>query len=276
MRESPSWAPPEAFSRHLLTSGHSPSTVRTSLAILRLFGQWCLEREVSPAEAPREAIERYLGDSLGRVSRNTVALRLSVLRSFFAFLDGDDRRTHGLRVKAEKLAPRLPFAREELDRLLGACRNDRDRAMVLVAARLGLRVSEVVAIRAEDVRLDVGLLLVRGKGSKQRWLPLDAELVAMLSPFVRSGAIWRMKSGRAMSTKRAQRNMEEIARRAGVRAHWHRLRTTFANQMIEAGIPIETLRVLMGHESSSTTERYAAFTVQKTALDRLRRVWAAL
>lgn len=271
MQGAPSHEIPEAFGRHLLTAGYSPETVRTYSRVLALFAAWCFRHEVSPMSVTRDAVERFLAEELQRVRQNTAALRLSVLRTFYTFLDGHDGRTHGLRIKLRKRAPRAPLTPDECQALLAACRNDRDRAMLIVALSLGLRVGEVVRMHDRHIDRRRGLLLVEGKGSKERLLPLSPELTTLLAPYLGKGPLWRMRDGRPMTLKRAQRNMEEISRRAKVRTHWHQLRTTFANCFLDATHDIDALQTLLGHEDANTTRAYAAFGAQQRALDAMRR-----
>lgn len=268
------WATTEtSFCSYLLATGHAPSTAQTYLSILRLFRKWCRQRETNPIEVSRPAIESYLADQLLHIGRNTVVLRLAALRAFFAFLGRHDA-TEGLRIKSERIAARQPFSQVEVDLLLSGCRNERDRAMILIGRCCGLRVSEIVGLTAEDIDLVRAMALVRGKGSKQRWVGLPSQAIQVLAPFLlgATGPIWHTREGRPLSVKRAQRNLEEIARRAHVRAHWHRLRTTFAVDFIEQCHDIQALQGVMGHESIETTARYAEYTKMKRGLDYMRRL----
>ena len=269
-------SPPEAESRYrnyLLSTGHAPETTRVYISIARLFGSWCAAHEIEPRAAERESVQAYLAHCLDRVGRNTVALRLAALRTFFAFC-GRPQVTEGLRVGLEKLAPRQPFSAHELAQLFAACRNERDRAMITLALPCGLRVSELVGMRQQDVELDRGLLLVHGKGSKQRWVALDETCCSMLQQFPtsRRGLVWLTRDAQPLSRRRAERNMEEIAKRAGLHAHWHRLRTTFATRFLNETHDLESLQTLMGHASPDVTARYAAYTRQQRALDQMRRL----
>jgi len=263
-----------AFTLYLRTDRKTERTAQTYVETVRYFERWCCCRDLCLEEADREAIRLYLVEEQKRVSANTVVRALAVLRKFYAWRDDDDHRTHGLRIKPEEIEPRLPLDREELTQLLAACRSDRDRVMVTLAHRLGLRLSELVGLRDEDVDLRRGLILIHRKGLKRQQLPIDAELRDMLRPFLGTGYLWRLQTGGPMTTKRAKRMMQQLCERADLRSHWHRLRTTFANEAIEAGIPIEQLRVLMGHKNLASTARYAEHTIQLQAFEAMRRMTA--
>lgn len=260
------------FSSHLITSGHSESTAKAYVANLRIWERWCRAHETDFLEAEQLAVQAYLEEQLGRLARNTVALRLSGLHAFYVSI-GRREVTDGLRIKREKIAPRKPFQESELDVLLDACRNERDRAMITVGMECGLRVSEVVGLRKNDINLLDGTLLVRGKGAKQRWVILSPRARNALTPFVvgSTGVIWFTKDGNAMKVQRAKRNMWEIEQRAGIHAHWHRLRTTFASRFLQKLHDLDSLQTLMGHEDANTTRRYAAYGAQERALEQMRR-----
>jgi site-specific recombinase XerD len=267
------------FRNHLLSTGHARQTVRAYVYYLNLFALWCVEHEVDPISAETPAVSAYLGAILDRISQQSVALRLSVIKAFYKMLRALDWRqddpARDLSIKQPKPEPRKPFSTEDLHALLSACRNARDKAMITLAYALGLRVGEIVALQADNVDLNRSLLLVKGKGSRERWLPLDKQMTAILRPLATGGPLWLTRDGQAMSVKRAQRNMEEIARRAGVHAHWHRLRTTFANDALASGIEIQDLQVLMGHAQMDTTIHYAGAHIHRHAFESLRQLHLA-
>lgn len=225
-------------------------------------------------EASSEAVSRYLESCLDTVSHNTAALRLSGIRAFYEFCRKtgirDDDPTLDLSIRWENLEPRPPHSDDELGVLLGGCRNDRDRTMITVAYACGLRVAEVVGLRDKDIFEERGEIIVKGKGGRERRLWPEQGVFDALRPYMGRGGLWWTKDGKPLSVKRAQRNMEEIARRAGVHAHWHRLRTTFANRALEAGIPLEDLQRLMGHSSAETTRHYAGAYINRRALTGMR------
>ena len=262
----------DSFYTHLLTSGRSEQTARSYAANLRVFESWCHRREADPLDADKRVIESYLSDELKRLARNTVALRRAGLRAFYAYI-GRPEVTLGLLVKREHLAPRKPMTETDLDVLLRSCRNDRDRAMLTVALECGLRVSEVVGLRKPDVDLSDMTRLVRGKGSRQRWVVLSGRAADALMPYLAAstGVLWWTRQGNVMSVQRAKRNMWEIEQRAGIKAHYHRLRTTFASRFLRATHDIDSLQTLMGHADTNTTRRYAAYGAQQRALDQMRR-----
>jgi site-specific recombinase XerD len=181
---------------------------------------------------------------------------------------------NGIRVEQEKLAARKPLHEGEWESLLSSCRNERDRAMLTVAYECGVRVSELVGIERGQIDLRDRTLLVKGKGAKERRIALTDRAYIAILPFleaVASGPIWLTRDGRPMSAKRAKRNMEEISKRANIKAHYHKLRTTFACRFLAKTHDLDSLQTLMGHEDANTTRGYAAYGAQQRAIDQMRR-----
>lgn len=258
------------FYYYLLTSGRSARTAETYDRNHGIYERWCFAHEISPETAYTEAVQRYLAEELGRISRNTVSLRLYGIKAFYEFI-GHPEISKDIHLKREKLAPKAPMESDSLDTLLGACRNDR-KAMITVAAECGLRISEVVSIRAQDVDIEGRALLVHGKGAKERWVVLTDRAAIALMPFLATGdVLWLTRYGMPVTAKRAGRNMWEIEKRAQVKAHYHRLRTTFAHRYLTCMHDIDSLQTIMGHADTNTTRAYAAYGAQQRALDQMRR-----
>ena len=267
------WDETEArFRSHLIATGRSEETARCYIANLRVFGKWCQRHGASPYDCVRYDIEAHLAQEMKRIGRNTVALRLAALRAFYKSIGTTPSPTDGLSIKREKQAPRRPYSASDVQALLEAAHSERDRAMLIVAEHCGLRVSELVGLRARDVDLERAIMLVRGKGSKQRWVALTPATTRALTPFLGGtrGILWWTQNGTPVGVPRAKRILDGIARRAGVHGHWHRYRTTFATRFLAATHDLHSCQVLMGHANPGVTAHYAAFNAQDVALDQMR------
>lgn len=261
-----------------MTTGKRPATCKTYISNVRTFAAWCAERETDIATVEPYIISLYLVEILDHLEHNTAALRLSCIRSFYSFCRfrgwRKDDPTLDLSIKWEDKPPRQPFASGEIEALLAACHCDRDRAMITLAYDCGLRISEVVGIREANINVAQGVIYMIGKGGKLGWCVPSARAFAAILPFLggRDGILWWTKDGRPLNAKSAQNNMEKIAKRAGVRAHWHKLRTSFANEAIKAGVRLEDLQVLMRHADIKTTRHYAGAALDQRALDVARQL----
>jgi integrase/recombinase XerC len=206
-----------------------------------------------------------------RAAPATINRRISALRAFFAFLAarGEIPSNPAARLSGVRTARPAPKAlsETELRRLLREARRSPHplhRAVILLLAHTGLRASELCALRLADVILSErrGKIVVRGKGEKVREVPLNAEAREALRewlsvrPAAPDDALFVGRRGR-LTPSGVWRIVREYARRAGVEAHPHVLRHTFATRLLrEAGADLVTVAEILGHESLNTTARY--------------------
>ena len=165
------------------------------------------------------------------------------------------------------------LTRQDVESLLRACSHRaptgvRNRALIALAWRSGLRLGEVLAVRPEDVDLDAGTLIVQhGKNDKRRVVGLDAGTVALVSRWVevrrklgvpaRSPLVCTLDGGEVRQDY-VRHLLPRLARRAGIekRVHAHALRHAYAVELEREGAPLSTIRDLLGHSSAATTDRY--------------------
>jgi site-specific recombinase XerD len=227
--------------------------------------------------ASRNAVALYLDEQLRAVRQVTARHRLCSLRAFFRFCQAQgwrrDDPTQGIRIKQPKVQAQRPFTADEVRALLSACCNSRDRAIVLVLTATGIRVSELLGMTAADIDWERGMVLIRGKGSKERWVALGGIALEALREQANGehGAIWRTVEGNPMPRVLVRDALYALSRRSGVaHVHAHRLRTTFANAWLMEGGDLQALQVLMGHSTIAQTAHYAAYSAASRALEAQR------
>ena len=275
---APTWAAVEGSLRlYLLTTGYSPETVQLRVCNVRLFAAWAVKHHVSLTLACHDAVASYLAEQLALVAQATARSRLHALRSFFAFCQAqgwrEDDPSQGIRIKLPKCQPKRPFTLDQLRLLLGACLNDRDRAIVLVLTATGIRVSEMLGMEARDVDWEEGTVLIRGKGSKERLVALGPTVLEALRQQVNGhrGRLWLTWRGEPMKRVLVRDMLHALGKRAGVApVGSHRFRITFANAFLGAGGDLGALQVLMGHSSIGMTAHYAGWTAATRALAQQR------
>lgn len=270
----PDWqATAEGFRRYLLTHAKTPDTAKTYVQHLRTFWNYrlCCSGDVN--HIGRDAVEDYLFDQLSRVASSTAHVRLSAVKAYLRWrLNLPDKAepplTFGLAVKKTQHQSRPPLTAQDAERLMSACRTAEERLLFIIGFGCGLRISEIVGIKAEDVYEDRGLLLVHGKGKKERWVAPQKEVFRALAQHgTRRGPIFNL------SREQARGFMQRAARRAGVAGFYpHRMRITFASKFLAETHDLHSLQVLMGHSSPDVTSKYAAFDAQAIALDQMRRL----
>jgi len=171
--------------------------------------------------------------------------------------------------------------------LIKACSNRaptgiRNRALIAVLWRCGLRISEALDLELRDVDLDQGTLRVRhGKGDRSRTVGVDEQTAALLArwidrrrklkPGARSPVFCTLQGGR-IDTSYIRRLLPRLARKAGVqrRVHAHGLRHTHAAELAREGTPINIIRDDLGHTSLAVTDRYLRDVAPQAVIDTLR------
>jgi integrase/recombinase XerD len=166
----------------------------------------------------------------------------------------------------------------------GLARGLRDRAMLELLYGGGVRVSEVADARIEDLKLEMGYILVRGKGDKERMVPLGVPAQQALQRYLKSGRealagqkksagnsplLFLGTGGRRLTRQRVWQLVGEASRPAGRHASPHMLRHSCATHMVENGADLRTVQTILGHSDISTTQIYT-----HVALDRLKSVYA--
>ena len=179
----------------------------------------------------------------------------------------------------------------EIESLIRACSNRapsgiRNRAIIALAWRSGLRVSEILALAVKDVALDEGRVTVqRGKGGKRRVVGVDAGTAALVARWVetrrrrgiRSRLLFCTLDGRTLDPSYLRHLLPRLAARAGIekRVHMHGLRHRYAVELEQEGAATSAIRDLLGHSTLAVTDRYLRRLGADSAVDFARqREWA--
>ena len=211
--------------------------------------------------------------------KSTVARKLATLRSFYKFLVRRGYLTANpvTPIRTPKQDKRLPKCLdiEQIEKLLSnpdttTLLGSRDRAMLETLYSTGLRVSELVALNVSDVDLASSVIRVRGKGKKQRVIPLGPGAVQAILHFLdlrrndaRSStfdaeALFINKHGQRLSTRSVRRKLDKYLLEAGLdlSVSPHTLRHSFATHMLRQGADLRSVQEMLGHQSLSTTQIY--------------------
>ena len=287
MRTSPAASPPpnpadiraieEFIDLSWMERGLAPATLSAYRSDLSLFSHWLSHRGRGLEKARRLDVLDFLSAHAHWPPR-TIARRLSALRRFYQHLEREGRVATNPcdRIDAPRLGRPLPevLTEQEVERLLAAPDVDtalgiRDRAMLEVLYATGLRVSELVGLRPEQVNLLQGVLRVVGKGGKERLVPLGEPAVDWLERFLERGrtpilgartsaALFPTGRGGAMTRQAFWYLVKRYAERAGVSRPIspHTLRHAFATHLLDHGADLRVVQMLLGHRDISTTQIY--------------------
>jgi site-specific recombinase XerD len=249
---------------------HSPLTVSTYRCDLSQFRRWLdgrLGHLPEPSAITRELVMQYAVTLSGRAAA-TVCRKITVLSVFFGFLMdlGELDTNPARRIPLPKPAGRIPSAisEDEAQQLISAAASPFERAMLLLMLTAGLRRSEVGAIRLEDVNLENQALLVRGKGAKQRMVPLMPQTAEAIRNYLAARPesqqpfLFLSPQGQRLANDYLNRSLRRILARTGLakRITPHMLRHTFATHLVRNGVDVRTVQELLGHSDLETTANY--------------------
>jgi site-specific recombinase XerD len=265
-----------AIDRFLASPSLAESTRRAYAADLRRFGDWLEQRGTKVEEIDVRVLVDYaseLGRARNGLAPATIARNLAAVRSFLRFTLGPTR------VPDASLGPRrpqrLPEApkREEIELIVDSLDGHgplglRNHALVELVYSAGLRSAEAVGLDLADVDFEQEHVRVRGKGGKERVVPLGEEAAHVVARYLREArpelargandALFLSTRGRRLDTSTLRRLLP----------HPHRLRHSFATHLLEGGADLRTIQELLGHSSLSTTQIYSHVDAR-----RLRRVY---
>ena len=261
-------------------AAHTLEAYRRDLAD---FAAFAARHGADPTAVTRSLVMAYLHHlrQAGR-ARATVARRLAALRGFFGYLVQEGRiardPVEGMTSpRAGRPLPRV-MSVEEVERLLELPRPAspaglRDRAVLELLYAAGLRVSELVGLDLDDLLLDHGLVRCRGKGGKERVVPVAAPAVEAVRVYLERGrprlcrrpdqrALFLNHRGGRLSRQWVWRLLRRAARQAGVSraVSPHTLRHSFATHLLAGGADLRAVQELLGHASITTTQIYTHLT----------------
>jgi integrase/recombinase XerD len=237
-----------------------------------------------------ETVVRFIHrESLAGLSARSLARLISALRSFFKFLvlSGFVNKDPSSQLTTPSTWRPLPkfLTVKEVEELLRAPddkkpRGVRDRAMLEVLYGSGLRVSELASLKLAEVNLEDGFLICRGKGGKERIVPLGrsacgavGRYLAEVRPLVVSGErdeLFLSRRGKPFTRQGLWKLIRQHARKAGLAAKIspHILRHSFATHMLERGADLRSVQLMLGHSQITTTQIYT-----HVSRERLRRAY---
>jgi len=285
----------ESFLDYLkVEKGLAPLTVSAYRSDLEQYSEFLLKRKRSLRDARRQEVRDFLNSLLSNaVDGRSVARKLSTLRHFYRYLllDRYIAADPTLNIDTPRQWKVLPksLAAEEVESLLqgpprakegrlSQALAGRDRAMLEVFYAGALRVSEMVRLRLEDLKLELGYVLVHGKGDKERIVPLGRAAQEIVQDYLRNARpalaagrpspfLFIARGARGISRQRVWQ-MVNAASRQSRHASPHMLRHSCATHMVENGADLRTVQTILGHADISTTQVYT-----HVALDRLNRVY---
>jgi len=278
----------DSFLLHLRTErGLSPNTLEAYGFDMRRFCSFLHREAIGPDRFGRPHLLRFLSALREEgLSARSVARQVSTLRSFFRYLvrervlDISPVET----ARGPKIGRPLPvyLTPTEVERLLSAPDDRtpeglRDKAMLELMYASGLRASEVVTLRREQVDSHAAFIRITGKGGKERVVPVAPPALATLSAYLERGrpsflrgkgatnALFLSRQGRPITRQTLWNRIRKWAREAGIGGNLspHSLRHSFAGHLLAGGADLRAVQMMLGHADIATTQIYTHVTAER-------------
>ncbi|HLF53800.1 MAG TPA: site-specific tyrosine recombinase/integron integrase [Candidatus Nanoarchaeia archaeon] len=245
----------EKLKTELKIRGFSPLTARNYSFFVEKF----LQRINKPAsELNEDDAKAYLAELFDSKSKNTVMLAAASLKFFYKEILGKDFAN----VKMPKKDSRLPevLTKEEVKSLIESADNQKSRLIISTLYSTGLRVSELVNLKVEDVNFSEKTGWVRrGKGAKDRLFVLSENVAKEITEYINGKEQkYIFSKEEPLTTRNIQKIIKGTKTRAGIskKVTPHTLRHSFATHLLEQGTDIRLIQTMLGHSSLSTTQVY--------------------
>lgn len=269
-----------AFAGHLaLERGLAENSRISYLSDVGKLYSWSQNLGKSLQELQTEDIQTFISTLFDTgISMTSIARILSGIRSFYGYLELEKLiETNPTElIETPRKTRKLPsvLSLDEIDRMIEACgmmgeQAVRNRAILEILYGSGIRVSELCNLTINRLHLDQGLLLVEGKGSKERIVPISATAIKVLEEYLperfdtdakpgEEGILFLNRRGRRLSRVMVFYIIKDLAQTVGVEktVSPHTLRHSFATHLLEGGANLRAIQQMLGHESISTTEVY--------------------
>ncbi len=263
----------------------SQNTIDAYSSDVDSFLQYCEAAEKDPLKIDPEFMDQYHVQlrEIEHLAPASIFRKLEAIKCFYKFLLIEERITEDPTrfVKSAKRTLKIPqqLSREEMNRLLSfpakTFEEIRTVTMIDLLYAAGLRVSELIGLRLENVNLKEGWVLAFGKGSKQRFVPIHHEACTRIAAYLQaresrffgkevSSELFLNNRGKKISRISVWKDLAALGRKANISTplHPHLFRHTFASHLLQGGADLRSLQEMLGHADLSTTQIYTHLDVK--------------
>lgn len=272
----------ESFLNYLIVEcGLSKNTILGYRVALKHLSDYMGQKNLDKFESIRPEhivmfieAEKEMGLSINSIARNVIAIKMFYK---FLFMEGRIEKNLIASISSPKLWKRLPAVINhiEVENLLNAPDTGnpfgiRNRAILELMYATGARVSEVATLEIDSIRFEYGLIKCKGKGSKERLVPLGSKAIEALKRYLYDirpilcknrkdiDTLFLSKNGRPLRRENIWLIVRQYARQSGIKGHIspHTLRHSFATHLLEAGADLRAVQEMLGHVNIATTQIY--------------------
>ena len=258
--------------------GVSNNTIEAYSRDLRGFADFMTKKNLRLNRMDIHMLTEYINYLSKRLSRRSLARSISAIRTFFKFLvlEGIIQENPARLLEVPKVSRRLPgiLNEREIELLLNqpsplTSIGIRDKAMLELLYASGLRVSELVSLKLNNVNLKIGYIKVMGKGAKERFVPIGEKAITALKTYITrarskfdkgrgSPYLFLNNRGKPFSRQGFWKLLKCYARKAGIKKRItpHVIRHSFATHLLQNGADLRSVQMMLGHSDISTTQIY--------------------
>ncbi|MCQ2410810.1 MAG: tyrosine recombinase [Elusimicrobiaceae bacterium] len=275
----------EDFANHLSFERQlARNTVAAYTSDTEHFLEYCDANEISPQQVQPAFLDQYNYQlkNVEGLSSTSVFRKMEAVKSFYKFLLIEQRIEQDPTrfLKSPKLAQKIPvqLSRADMDKLLSFPAEKFDEVRTVTVVELlyaaGLRVSELLSLRLENINLEEGWVLALGKGGKQRFVPIHPACVKRLQAYLALRAVhfagkevdsevFLNNRGKKLSRVTVWKDLAALGRKANISQplHPHLFRHTFASHLLQGGADLRSLQEMLGHANLTTTQIYTHLDV---------------
>ena len=260
----------------LMLNRYSHATVKSYRSCFRDFLRYRYHQALDPRDITKEQIRQYMLTCIRekKWSESTQNQAINAIKFYYERVLGQDRELYDLRPRVGTRLPEV-LSEDEVKRLISVVKNLKHRCILMLIYSAGLRLSESVNVRLDDLLVDRRQIFIKGgKGKKDRYVILSDKLLGVIMKYRDhyQPGYWLFEGvhGDRYSPRSVQQIMRRAVKESQVNpfATVHTLRHSFATHMLERGTDLRYIQHLLGHGSIKTTERY--LHVRKEAEGKLR------
>lgn len=259
----------------------SLNTVKAYMRDLKKIEQWLVNNEliVNPISITTGILQDYNHYIANEVKPATQARTISTLKGFFNYLQMERYREDNPMelIDAPQLGRKLPdtLSTKEIDLLINTidrstAHGERNRAILETLYACGLRVSELTSLKISDLFFEEGMILVTGKGDKQRYVPIGNHTIKIITDYIdlirshveikpeHTDTLFLNRRGAGLTRAMIFTIIKDLKITAGIKKKIspHTFRHSFATHLLENGADLRSIQMMLGHESITTTEIY--------------------
>jgi len=253
----------EEYKVWLEIQGKSKNTIKTYSSTIKKFLEFLINNGIIITDIKsinssldKNLVLKFLAELKVKKKLDSNSLRLYVraISSFLKFLDNENLAKQ---IKAPKVDKRLPkfITYDELNKLLENAENYRDKLIIKFLFYTGVRVSELIKIKKNDIIFEEGFVKVYGKGGKERIVPVPKELLNELKDYINK---INTENIFPLSSRQVERIIKNTAKKAGIskKVTPHVLRHSLATTLLSKGVDIRFIQEILGHSSLNITQIY--------------------